>query len=166
MDAMTLEDDPLYRQVKERARKRTSTDEVIDAELLASFEQIVTQMHGERKFSDKELLDQVDRVKEVLLSVSGHSPTDSRIPGGALVHRLIQRLTARQVRGLAQQVQGLFVVQQQLIETLVERSVIAEQRETRLIGLLSQHVIDRLVLLESLERRLSVLEQRGTPEHE
>jgi len=156
---MAIEEDPLYAQIKARVHRSRTDDAVVDSQLLASFQQINSQMHGERKFSDTELLDQVERVKEVLFTVTGTSTTASRFPGGSLIHRIFRRLSARQVRGLAQQVQGLFVVQQQLIETLVERAIVAEQRETRLIGLLSQHVVDRLAVLESLERRMGGVEE-------
>lgn len=156
---MTIEEDPLYAKIRARVHRSRTVDAVVDSQLLASFQQIVGQMHGERKSSDTELLDQVERVKEVLFTVTGMSTTASRFPGGSLVHRILRRLSARQVRGLAQQVQGLFVVQQQLIETLVARAIVAEQRETRLIGLLSQHVVDRLAVLESLERRMGGVEE-------
>lgn len=156
---MTIEEDPLYAQIKARVNRSRTDDLVVDSQLLASFQQIVSQMHGERKSSDTELLDQVERVKEVLFTVTGTSTTDSRFPGGSFIHQILRRLSARQVRGLAQQVQGLFVVQQQLIETLVARAIVAEQRETRLVGLLSQHVVDRLAVLESLERRMWGVEE-------
>lgn len=159
-------DDPLYREILARVDRAHETDpSLADANdhLASLFTGILREMHGERKFDDKELLEQVERVKVVLRSITGETPTDSRLPGGSTFHRLIQKLTRRQVQGLAAQVQSLFVVQQQLLETLISREIVQQQRETRLVRVLSQHVMDRLATVEYLERELRQLKSQISP---
>lgn len=154
-----MNDDPLYQEIVDRAERARRALPSANAELAALFNGILQEMHGERKFDDVDLLDQVERVKAVLLSVTGETTTESRLPGGSLLHRLVRKLTRRQVKGLADQVQSLFVVQQQLIETLVAREIVHQLRETRLAGVLSQHVVDRLAVLESLEKEMTEMRQ-------
>jgi hypothetical protein len=156
-------DDPLYMEVQSRVEALSSASgprNSDDDQLASVFESLLEEMHGERKFDDQELLDQVERVKQVLLSITGETPTQSRIPGGDLVHRVIRKLTRRQIAGLAGQVQGLFVVQQQLIESLIAREIVRQNREMRLAATLSQHVLDRLAELEQLKRTLQGLVDR------
>lgn len=158
-----MNDDPLYKEITSRAEQARRTLPVENAELAALFNGILQEMHGERRFDDVDLLDQVERVKAVLLSVTGETTTESRLPGGSLVHRLVRKLTRRQVKGLADQVQSLFVVQQQLIETLVAREIVHQLRETRLAGVLSQHVLDRLAVLESIQQELADVRESVRP---
>lgn len=158
-----MNDDPLYREITSRAEQARRTLPAENAQLAALFNGILQEMHGERKFDDVDLLDQVERVKAVLLSVTGETTTESRLPGGSLVHRLVRKLTRRQVKGLADQVQSLFVVQQQLIETLVAREIVHQLRETRLAGVLSQHVLDRLAVLESIQQELADVRESVRP---
>lgn len=150
-----MNDDPLYREIVSRAERARHSSRGVNDELASLFDGILQEMHGERKFDDAELLEQVGRVKAVLLSVTGETPTTSRIPGGSFLHRVVRKLTRRQVRGLADQVQSLFIVQQQLIETIVAREIVHQLRETRLTGLLSQHVLDRLAVLETIQYELA-----------
>lgn len=158
-----MNDDPLYREIVSSAERARHSSRVVNDELGSLFDGILQEMHGERKFDDSELLDQVERVKAVLMSVTGETPTTSRIPGGSLFHSVIRKLTRRQVRGLADQVQSLFIVQQQLIETLVAREIVHQLRETRLVGHLSQHVLDRLAVLESIQQELAEVREAVHP---
>lgn len=158
---MLQTDDPLYEEVKRRvatAKQQGVYSPALEDELVASFGQIVREMHGERHVDDEQLLALVESVKTSLRSVTGLTPVHSRVPGGTFVHRVIRRLIARQTQGLAQQVESLFLAQQQLIESLVERSILTAQRDTRLVAAMSQHVIERLAHLEHLERRVQLLE--------
>lgn len=159
---MLQTDDPLYEEVKRRvatARQKGIYSPMLEDELVASFGQIVREMHGERHVDDEQLLALVDSVKTSLRNVTGLTPVYSRVPGGTFVHRVIRRLIARQTQGLAQQVESLFLAQQQLIESLVERSILTAQRDTRLVAALSQHVIERLAHLEHLEKRIQLLDE-------
>lgn len=96
-------------------------------------------------------------------------PSTSRIPGGATLHRLISRLTARQTRGVLQQVQERSDALVEVLVALVESTGRAESHvHADLVGLLDA-ILDRLADYErapgeagravvELERRVAALE--------
>lgn len=81
------------------------------------------------------------------LSVERISPS-SRIPGGALAHRLLARLTARQTTGVLQQLQARVDALDDLLVAMVESMGGAETHvHTDLLGLIDA-ILDRLATYE------------------
>jgi hypothetical protein len=96
-------------------------------------------------------------------------PVTSRIPGGAVLHRLVARLTARQTTGVLQQTQQRFDALVELLVALVESMGGAETHvHADLVGLIDA-ILDRLASYEragadagpataELARRVAALE--------
>jgi len=153
---MNHDDDPLYARIQDRA---ASAAENLPAgfseELEGSFTQIMRESHRERRVHDEELLALIEVTKIKLNSQRSGAPIESRLPGGRLLHRAAKRVVARHIVHLSNQIQEILVAQEQLIETLAARLMIMEKREARLITDLTQHVIDRLTMLERVESELA-----------
>lgn len=105
-----------------------------------------------------DLLPGYDRVRRQLLAfrslppLSATSiPSTSRIPGGALVHRLLARLTARQTTGVLQHLQARADALDDLLVAMVESTGGAET-----------HVhADLLGLIDAILERLAAYERAG-----
>lgn len=150
---MNTQDDDLFRKIRERVVHGEKTGRYpvgLDRQLEATFGQIMRESHGSEKLDNEELLEQVEKVKLSLWSLNTDVATSSRIPGGQLVHKFVARLVRRHTAHLASQVHQLIILQQQQCESLIARTIKRDFLELRRADALSQHVLERLAILDYL----------------
>jgi hypothetical protein len=86
--------------------------------------------------------------------------TQSRIPGVSLIHRLFGKITNRQILGLTAQVrevEGQVIV---VLKMLGEFARSQEEADNRVVRQLSQHVLDKVSVVDHLSILTTELESR------
>ena len=85
------------------------------------------------------------------------APTDSRVPGGSLVHRAVGKAVARHVQGLVEQTQQHAAAIDQAVRIIADvASVLADTYDTRVL----QQLDDLQVLLAEEKRQLNGIASR------
>jgi O-antigen chain-terminating methyltransferase len=106
------------------------------------------------------LLDQLDEARGAIqrAQVTGtEAPTDSRVPGGSLVHRAVGKAVARHVQGLVEQTQQHAAAVDRAVQLVADvASVLADSYDTRVL----QQLDDLQVLLAEQKRQLNGIGSR------
>jgi hypothetical protein len=121
----------------------------LEQQLEREFAEIISSTNR-RYFASTDLQRAVKRLEDTFSQLSGKTSTESRIIGGSLVHRLLGKLTKRQVLGLTAQIRD---VETNVILVLKMFGELAESQEVadrRLVRGLSQHVLDRVAVVDHL----------------
>lgn len=151
------------------ARRRIAGDYPVglEAELEAEFDAILEMTHRgqDRVESMRDLLQNAStQVKRI----SGSTPVKSRFPGGRLFHKVTERLSRRQIRGLASQTREAHETVARLLTEIVDQFEVQRLSDERLMNKLANSVLDRVVVIDQLatlvvelERRIRVLEARS-----
>lgn len=139
----------------------------LEAELEAEFDAILEMTHRgqDRVESMRGLLENYStQVKRI----SGFTPVKSRIPAGRLFHKVTERMSRRQVRGLAGQTRQAHELTERLLKDIVEQFEVQRLSDERLMNKMANSVLDRVVVIDQLatlvvelERRIQVLEARS-----
>lgn len=136
----------------------------LESELEAEFDAILEMTHrGQDKVESMRAL--LVSLSASVSSVSGNTPTKSRIPGGRLLHRLSERVSRRQVRGLAGQTRQAHESTIRVLTDIIDQFETQRLSDERLMNRLANSVLDRVVVIDQLatlvvelERRVKVLE--------
>ena len=138
----------------------------LEQQLENEFAEIMSSTNR-RYFASNDLQVQLRHLEEAFGRLSGHTSTDSKIPGVSLVHRLFRKLTKRQVLGLTAQVRDVESLIVVVLKMLGEFAESQEAADSRVVRELSQHVLDRVavvdhlaILTTELEARVRTLESR------
>ena len=135
----------------------------LEKQLEAEFAAILEVVHrGE---------DEVDHIAHLIgelrtevLSLNGVVTSQSRIPGGALYHRLVGKLIGRQTRGVAQQTQHALHRQMDLLD-LVQKQLRAQRdADMRVLHQIETAIRDRLMMVDALAESVLELERKASPE--
>ena len=106
------------------------------------------------------LLDQLDEARGQIqrASIGGAAvPTDSRVPGGSLVHKAVGKAVARHVQGLVEQTQQHAAAIDQAVRIIADvASVLADAYDTRVL----QQLDDLQVLLAQEKQQLNGIASR------
>ena len=131
----------------------------LEQQLEREFAEIMSSTNR-RYFASKDLQEQLRHLEDAFDRLSGQISTRSRIPGMSLAHRLIRKLTKRQVLGLTAQIRD---VESKVIVVLKMVGEFAESQEaadSRVVRELSQHVLDRVAVVDHLAILTTELESR------
>lgn len=108
--------------------------------------------------------DEIDRLQSLLKTkiseLSGLTDVRSRIPGISIIHRIVRRVIARHTMGLASQTRQIEEINAQLIELLSKQSKAHDDADERLVLNLSNHVLDRLAVVDHLALVVTELESK------
>jgi hypothetical protein len=121
----------------------------LEQQLEREFAEIISSTNR-RYFASIDLQRAVKRLEDTFSQLSGQTSTESKIIGGSLIHRLLGKLTKRQVLGLTAQIRD---VETNVILVLKMFGEFAESQEVadrRLVSGLSQHVLDRVAVVDHL----------------
>ena len=113
-----------------------------------------------RYFASKDLQVQLRLLEDAFGRLSGQISTRSRIPGVSLVHRIIGKLTKRQVLGLTAQIRDVESLVVVVLKMLGEFAESQEVADNRVVRELSQHVLDRIAVVDHLAILTTELEAR------
>ena len=131
----------------------------LEQQLEHEFAQIMSSTNR-RYFASKELHTQIDHLEAALNRLSGYTAPHSRIPGVSLIHRLVGKLTRRQVLGLTAQVRDVESLVIVVLKMLGEFAESQEAADSRVVRELSQHVLDRVAVVDHLAILSTELEAR------
>jgi hypothetical protein len=138
----------------------------LEQELEREFKEILAST-SRRYFASKELQEQLTEVENAIGRLSSPISTKSRFPGGSLVHRLVRKVTNRQINGLTEQIRDIESQMQRVLKMLGEFAASQEDADKRVVRELSQYILDRIAVIDHLailttdiESRLHQLEQR------
>ena len=164
-----IEMEQLLQQIRDRVEERRTAGLYppgLEQQLEREFAEIMSSTNR-RYFASKDLQSQLRYLEDAFVGLSGQVSPRSRFPGVSLLHRLIAKVTKRQIFGLTSQVRD---VQSQVIVVLKMLGEFAESQEaadSRVVRELSKHVIDRVAVVDhlailtvELEARLHALESR------
>lgn len=131
----------------------------LEQQLEHEFAEIMSSTNR-RYFASKDLSTQIEHLESALDRLSGQTPSRSRIPGLSLVHRVVGRLTKRQVLGLTAQVRDVESLVIVILKMLGEFAESQEAADSRVVRELSQHVLDRVAVVDHLAILTTELEAR------
>lgn len=117
---------------------------------------------GHRGTTDRyaEISRLANELHTAVAEVSGLTPVSSRIPGVGLLHRVIRRLIARQTMGLAMQVREVERLVSDILSLLIEQGRMFEDADVSMAANLSNHVVNRLAVVDHLAILSTELEAR------
>jgi aconitase B len=131
----------------------------LEEQLEREFTEIMAST-SRRYFAARELRGQLERLEAGMAGLSGNTAVTSKFLGGALIHRIVRKLVGRQILGLTAQMQ---VVNSLVLDTLKMVGEFAESQENadkRVVQELSQHVLDRIAVVDHLAILTIELEER------
>ena len=138
----------------------------LEQQLEHQFAEIMSSTNR-RYFASRDLQTQLQNLEDAFGRLSGQISTQSRLPGISLLHRLLGKLTKRQVLGLTAQIRDVESLVVVVLKMLGEFAESQEAADSRVVRELSQHVLDRVavvdhlaILTTELEARLRNLESR------
>ena len=138
----------------------------LEQQLEHQFAEIMSSTNR-RYFASRDLQTQLRNLEDAFGRLSGQISTQSRLPGISLLHRLLGKLTKRQVLGLTAQIRDVESLVVVVLKMLGEFAESQEAADSRVVRELSQHVLDRVavvdhlaILTTELEARLRNLESR------
>ena len=152
----------LLKQIREQIDERRSDGLYppgLEQQLEREFAEIMTSTNR-RYFASKDLQVQLQDLEDAFGRLSGHISTQSRIPGMSVVHRLLGKLTKRQVLGLTAQVRDVESLVVIVLKMLGEFAESQEAADSRVVRELSQHVLDRIAVVDHLAILTTELEAR------
>lgn len=152
----------IIEELKRRVIERRAAGDYpvgLEAELEAEFKAILALTHRGRDQIEV-LRDKTEALSMSIKRVTGVSPTKSRLPGGQAVHRVISKLTRRQVAGLADQFRQALADVESILASIVDQ--LEEQRlsDDRQMNKLANSVLDRIVVVDQLAVMVVELERR------
>ena len=150
-------------QIRNRVAQRRLAGDYppgLEQELEAEFRGVVDRERRDWYATTRRLEAQEQAVMNALARLDGLTGTQSRVPGGSLVHRLIRRLIGRQVLGLAAQVRSVGDETVALLRMVVELQKAQEDADRRLVAHLAKSTVDRLAVVDHLAVMLTDLEKR------
>lgn len=158
----------LSRQVAER-RRNGDYPLGLEAELEAEFDGVLAAMRR-HELSTESLMERVTRLRSRVDEIGTATATTSKVPGGAIIHKTVGRIVARQTNGLAA---GSRLAGHETASALAEvvRLFDAQRQadERQLVEVVAA-VIDRLAVIDQLissvnqiERRLDAIEASAAP---
>jgi hypothetical protein len=131
----------------------------LEQQLEREFAEIMSSTNR-RYFASKDLTTQITHLESALERLSGRTPSRSRVPGLSLVHRVVEKLTKRQVLGLTAQVRDVESLVIVVLKMLGEFAESQETADSRVVRELSQHVLDRVSVVDHLAILTTELEAR------
>lgn len=138
----------------------------LEQQLEHQFAEIMSSTNR-RYFASRDLQAQLQNLEDAFGRLSGQISTQSRLPGISLLHRLLGKLTKRQVLGLTAQIRDVESLVIVVLKMLGEFAESQEAADSRVVRELSQHVLDRVAVVDhlaiittELEARLRNLESR------
>jgi hypothetical protein len=131
----------------------------LEQQLEREFAEIMSSTNR-RYFASNELQVQLRHLEESFVRLSGQISTQSRIPGISLVHRLLGKVTKRQVLGLTAQIRDVESLVIVVLKMLGEFAESQEAADSRVVRELSQHVLDRVAVVDHLAILTTELEAR------
>ena len=131
----------------------------LEQQLEREFAEIMSSTNR-RYFASKNLQEQLRLLEDAFGRLSGQISPRSRIPGVSLVHRIIGKLTKRQVLGLTAQIRDVESLVVVVLKMLGEFAESQEAADNRIVRELSQHVLDRVAVVDHLAILTTELEAR------
>lgn len=131
----------------------------LEQQLEREFAEIMSSTNR-RYFASKDLQAQLQHLEDAFGRLSGQISSRSRIPGLSLVHRMIGKLTKRQVLGLTAQIRDVESLVVVVLKMLGEFAESQEEADSRVVRELSQHVLDRIAVVDHLALLTTELEAR------
>jgi len=131
----------------------------LEQQLEREFAEIMSSTNR-RYFASNELQVQLQHLEQAFVRLSGQISTQSRIPGVSLVHRLLGKLTKRQILGLTAQIRDVESMIIVVLKMLGEFAESQEEADSRVVRELSQHVLDRVAVVDHLAILTTELEAR------
>jgi hypothetical protein len=140
----------------------------LEQQLESEFAEIMSSTNR-RYFTSIELQREIQTLEDSIRRLSGRVSTQSRIPGVALIHKVLSWLTRRQLHGLTAQVRDVETQTLSVIKMLGDFANSQEDADRRIVQALSQHVLDRVsvvdhlaILMTDLESRIRLVENQKT----
>jgi hypothetical protein len=131
----------------------------LEQQLEREFAEIMSSTNR-RYFASNDLQAQLRHLEEAFVRLSGQISPQSRIPGGSLMHRLLGKVAKRQVLGLTAQIRDVELSVITLVKMLVDFAESQEAADSRVVRELSQHVLDRVAVVDHLAILTTELEAR------
>ena len=150
-------------ELEERVKRRRELGDYpvgLEAQLEADFIAIMDVVH---RSNDRLplLRHKIEESRHRMTVTNALIDPRSRLPGGALAHRIIGRLVGRQTRGLAAQIRE---AQQSVVDALSEIYTQLEQQrsdDARMLNQVGHLVMDRLVMIDVLAEAVTELERKA-----
>ncbi len=159
----------LLQQIRDQVEERRAAGLYppgLEQQLEHEFAEIMSSTNR-RYFASKDLQTQLQYLEDAFGHLSGQISVESRIPGVSLLHRLMAKLTKRQVLGLTAQVRDVEALVVTILKMLGDFAESQEAADSRVVRELSRHVLDRVAVVDhlailtiELEARLHTLESR------
>ena len=157
--------DKIKNQVAER-RSSGLYPPGIEQQLEREFAEIMSSTNR-RYFITVELKQQLQNLETAFGRLSGQISSSSRIPGAFIIHWLTSKISKRQILGITAQVRDVEAQVLVVLKMLGEFAESQESADERVVRQLSQHVLDRIAVLDhlailtaDLESRIRLLESR------
>lgn len=154
----------LLSEIREQVRVRRIAGDYppgLEQQLEAEFRGIINRERRDSTTVREQLIEHSNKTTEAFERISGVTPIQSRFPGGSLFHRAIRKVTARQTRGLANQIREATSELANLVNLIVDLQLAQEEADRRLVIHLSKSVIDRLAVVDHLAIVVRELERRN-----
>ena len=132
----------------------------LENQLEAEFNHILSLTHRGDSSRDEDVALLVMQLRQNLRDLSGLTPATSRIPGGAIFHRIVRRLIARHTMGLAAQTKAADETIARIIELFAAEMTGREDADKRMVAALSKHVLDRVAVVDHLVMTVTELESK------
>ena len=131
----------------------------LEQQLEREFAEIMSSTNR-RYFASRDLQAQVRHLEDAFGRLSGQISPRSRIPGLSLVHRLVGKVTKRQILGLTEQIRDVESIVVVVLKMLGDFAESQEEADSRVVRELSQHVLDRVAVVDHLAILITELEAR------
>ena len=146
-------------QVEER-RRNGDYPPGLELQLEAEFRGVVNRERRDWNAARIRMVEQMERTSNAFSNVTGITSTESRIPGGSFLHRLIARLTGRQVQGVATQIRTASCELVDLVRIIADLQQAQENADRRLVDHLTKSTLDHLAIVDHLAILVTELERR------
>ena len=150
--------DQIHSQIDER-RAAGLYPPGLEQQLEREFAEIISSTKR-RYFASTDLQVKLQQLEDAFGRLSGQISSQSRIPGVSLLHRLVGKLTKRQVLGLTAQIRDVESLVLVVLKMLGEFAESQEAADSRVVRELSQHVLDRVAVVDHLAILTTELEAR------
>jgi hypothetical protein len=131
----------------------------LEQQLEREFAEIIASTNR-RYFATKDLQLHITHLQNAFERLSGRVSTQSRIPGVSLIHWLFGKITKRQILGVTAQVRDVEGQVIAVLKMLGEFAQSQEEADNRVVRELSQHVLDRISVVDHLAILTTELESR------
>jgi hypothetical protein len=152
----------LLEEIKRRVSNRRSAGDYppgLEEQLEREFAEIISSTKR-RYFASKDLQIQLLGLENSFARLSGQVSTRSRFPGVAFFHLIVSKITKRQILGLTSQIREVEAQVLVVLKMLGEFAQSQEEADSRVVRELSQHVLDRVSVVDHLAILTTELEDR------